>query len=170
MEPHLNRVIAAHPLCPRGRVPAVATDVPNDWHAPVDQLYSDVETVLRSDASSCRVRQVQGEVSTQRLYRWPGHGDLRRADVLLTDGRRGIGGYKGECDVFFMMSAPKRGRLSMPLVRCQSPSAKRAPTPGSGETMVAGWPRSGSRISASGCPSTERDLLDARVDPLRPPP
>lgn len=151
MAPNLSRGIAAHPPWPRGRVPAVAPDVPNDWHAPVDQLYPDMEAVLCSDASSCQVRQGQWEVSFQRLPRRPGHGDCR-VDDLLVDGRRRIADCKSQGGEV-LHDVPKCGRLSMPLVRRRSPSAKRAAIRDSGETMAADWPRAGSSISLGGCPS-----------------
>jgi hypothetical protein len=69
LDPELQRLVAAHPLLFRGRLPAVASYVPAGWYQLVDELCGSIEAELGPQGcKQLEVRQVKEKLAGLRFY------------------------------------------------------------------------------------------------------
>jgi hypothetical protein len=78
VDPHLQRLVAAHPLLFRGALPDIEGYVSPGWYLLVDRLCSDIEATLGDACAMFKVRQIKEKFGQLRFYySLQGTNDLR---------------------------------------------------------------------------------------------
>ena len=82
---NVRRLVAAHPLLFRGKVPRVSSQLSEGWYGLVDKLCGDIEAVLGlEDCSKFTCHQIKEKLGTLRFY-WSFQGSEDLAvDVIDT--------------------------------------------------------------------------------------
>ena len=98
-DPNMLRLIDAHPLLFRGKLPRVSSQLSTGWWDTVDKLCRDIETTLGPDeCAAFTCHQIKEKFGTLRFY-WSQHGSSdSHVDVFGTD-----------CEVSELMSSNRAG-------------------------------------------------------------